>query len=146
MNIRDELQEVINAEALSGIEFVNIRKWQWVLNRFAENILINGVDDLKYIWLWERFREPVQSVQLENSIDAVNSVLKGSDVFWFIATDEDGKYWVLSGTGSRIISLLNSMRCFEYYILTKDIESVLCENHHGVLLWKGKAFRELGIA
>lgn len=133
-NLRDELNQVIKSENISAISFVRLNEWQWVLNKIANTFLVHGEKDLEKIWLWESFKEPYTSFQPENSISELRSLLKTTEKYFFIASDEDGKYWVMEGTGNSIVCLVSNGFCFEYYITNKSISWLLCENHHGVMV------------
>lgn len=133
-NLRDELNRVINSENISSISFVRLNEWQWVLNNLANTFLVYGEKDLERIWLWESFKEPYTSFQPENSISELEGFLNATEQYFFIASDEDGKYWVMEGTGASIICLISNSFCFEYYIANKSISWLLCENHHGVMV------------
>jgi len=135
--LRDEITETINSEEISEIDFVRMNQWQWVMNRLAEKFLVKGKQSLERIWLWDSIKEPMSSYQSDNILEDLNLLLERGDQYWFIASDEDGKYWVLKGTGKAIVELLSESRLFEYYIAEKDLKWLMCENHHGVVVLKG---------
>jgi hypothetical protein len=136
--LRDEINEVIGSENIEGLEFLRMNDWQWILDKLADNFLSQGNRSLERIWLWDSIKKPFTSYQPDDGIEEIRSFLNRSDSYWFIATDEDGKYWVLEGTGQAIVSVLSESRCFEYYITNKKITWLICENHHGVMVLKGK--------
>ena len=140
MNLRDSINDAIKTGAIVEIRFVRIHQWQWVLETFAERFLINRKKDLDRSWLWESIVEPYISSQPDNAIDQVRSALQDGSSYWFVASEEDGKYWVLQGSRKGIVTLLSEMHCFEYYILTNNFDSMMCEDHHGVLYIKGPSF------
>ena len=135
--LRDDLNEIIKSEDIRGISFVRMNDWQWVLNKIAETFLVHGREDLKRVWLWESFKEPYTSYQTENAISELRSLLNPIEQYFFIASDESGKYWVMEGTGESIVSLIGNSFCFEYYIVNKSVSWLLCENHHGIMVQLG---------
>ena len=135
--IRDELNEVINSGRIQGLEFLRMNDWQWIMDKLANNFLSHGKTSLDRIWLWDSIREPYTNYQPEDGVEELRYLLSESESYWFIASDEDGKYWVLEGTGSSIVNALSETRYFEYYITNKDITWLICENHHGVMVLKG---------
>ncbi len=135
--IRDELNRIINAEGLKDIEFVRMNKWRWIIDKLADEFLSQGKQSLKRIWLWDSIKEPCLTYQPEDGLEELKSLLDQSEFYWFIASDEDGKYWVLEGTGKAIVRVLSETRYFEYYITNKKFSWVVCENHHGVMVLKG---------
>lgn len=135
--LRDDLNEVINSENISGLKFLRMNNWQWILDRLAEEFLSDGKRSLDRIWLWDSIKEPYQSYQPDNSIEELASLLTDSETYWFIVSDEDGKYWVLEGTGEAIVRVVSDTYYFEYYITDKNISWMICENHHGAMVLKG---------
>ncbi len=135
--LRDELNEVIGSEKIDALKFLRMNDWQWIMERLANTFLYHGNRSLERIWLWDSIKEPYISYQPDDAILELKALLKPADFYWFIASDEDGKYWVLEGTGKSIIRALSGMRCFEYYITDKEVSWLVCENHHGMMVLKG---------
>lgn len=135
--LRDEINEVISSENIEGLTFLRMNDWQWIMEKLADSFLSHGKKSLDRIWLWDSIKEPYTSYQPDDGIEDLNSLLSQSGAYWFIASDEDGKYWVLEGTGKAIVSVLSETRYFEYYITNKEISWLICENHHGVMVLKG---------
>ena len=135
--IRDELNGTINSENIKDIEFLRMNDWQWIIDKLANEFLSHGKQSLERIWLWDSIKEPYTSYQPEDGVEELKSLLDQSESYWFIASDEDGKYWVLEGTGKAIVNVLSETRYFEYYITNKNISWLVCENHHGVMIIKG---------
>jgi hypothetical protein len=136
-NLRDELNLIINTENIRGISFVRLNEWQWVLKKIASAFLVRGEYNLGTVWLWEYFKEPYTSFQPESAIVELNGLLNSTEHYFFIASEENGKYWVMEGDGASIICLIKNSFCFEYYIANKSISWLLCENHHGVMVQIG---------
>ena len=134
--LRDELNEVISSENIKELEFLRMNDWQWIMDKLANEFLSHGKQSLERIWLWDSIKEPYTSYQPADSIEELKFLLKQTESYWFIASDEDGKYWVLEGTGKAIVSALSETRYFEYYITNKEISWLICENHHGVMVLK----------
>ena len=135
--LRDELNKVISTEDIKGLTFLRISEWQWITNKLAENFLPKGKQSLERIWLWDSIKEPYTSYQPEDGVLELKTIFSESGSYWFIASEEDGKYWVLEGTGRAIITTLSETRYFEYYITNKEITWLICENHHGIMILKG---------
>lgn len=135
--LRDELNDVISSANIEGLEFLRMNDWQWIMHKLTDSFLSHGRQSLDRIWLWDSIKEPYTSYQPENGIEELKFLLSESDSYWFIASDEDGKYWVLEGSGKAIVSALFETRYFEYYITDKELSWLICENHHGVMVLKG---------
>lgn len=137
MTLRDEITAILNELSISDFHFVRLTAYEELLDRIAERFLVRGRADLKYIWLWEHFREPAFSFSASSPIGFLGERLPKDQRYWFLASDEDGKYWVADTTGGAMIQVLEEMRCFEYYIVERKLQWILCENHHGVLIQSG---------
>lgn len=133
-NLRNELNLVISAGNITGISFVRLTKWKWVLNKIANSFLAEGVKDLERFWLWEAFKGVCISSKPESSIDELKCMLNIDERYFFIVSAEDGKYWVMEGKGEAVIRILANGPYFEYYIVDKAITWLVCENHDGVFI------------
>lgn len=134
MDLRDEITQTIRDQSILGFNFVRLTKWEDILNRLGNRFLRNGSGDLDSIWLWERFRDPITSKQPEDPLVWLRENLEPTVEYWFIATDEDGKYWVAEATGDSIIRVIEEMYCFEYYVADRGMNWIVCENHHNVFI------------
>jgi hypothetical protein len=47
-------------------------------------------------------------------------------------------FWLYEGRINAIISILKELSFEEYYIVSKKLEWILCENHHNLLIGSGK--------
>ena len=134
MALRDAITKAIQDESISDFHFVRLTKWEDILNRIANRFLRNGNPDLNSIWLWETFRGPLKTEQPSDPMQWLQDYLDSSENYWFIATEEDGKYWIAEATGTAIIRLIEEMYAFEYYVVDRQMNWILCENHHSVFI------------
>ena len=134
MALRDAITKAVGDESISDFEFVRLTKWEGILNRIADRFLRNGTKDLKLIWLWEAFRDPITSTQPSDPMQWLRDHLDTSADYWFIATEEDGKFWIAEATGGAIIKVIEEMYGFEYYVVDREMNCILCENHHSVFI------------
>ncbi|MFZ2281536.1 MAG: DUF6756 family protein [Prosthecobacter sp.] len=134
MSLRDDINQAIKGQANIAFEFVSLHRFQDILDQVAERFLKRGKRDLNKIWLWNEFRNETGSSQPEDVLSALTEMMEAQTSYWFIASDENGKYWVAESSGSSIITVLREMYAFEYYILDKQMSWILCENHHGMLI------------
>lgn len=134
--LRQELDEFIHSKNIDGLKFVGVSHWQWIVNRMAEEFLNEGQQGLKNKWMWDEIIEPCNCFKPEDGIVELNKLLSPGESYWFIASDEDSKFWLMEGTGESIIQTLSEMRYFEYFITDKDLNWLICENQHGVMKQK----------
>jgi hypothetical protein len=134
MNLRDEITSAVKEASISGFQFVRLTEWGQILDRIAERFLKQGRQDLNSIWLWSSFRDPIDTVVPDDTIKHLRTVLDSATSYWFIASDEEGKYWVADATGEAIVRTIEEMYAFEYYICNKGLGWILCENHHNTFI------------
>lgn len=134
MSLRDDINEAIKGLANLKFDFVSLHRYQDILDQVAERFLNRGKRDLNKIWLWNEFRNETGSSQPKDVISELAVLLEPQTSYWFIASDENGKYWVAESNGISIVTVLKEMYGFEYYILDRHMTWILCENHHGMLI------------
>lgn len=61
---------------------------------------------------------------------------------WFIASEPDYKHWVYESRVKAIQKLIGNTYYFEYYIVSRKYEWLICENHHGLLMGIGEKAKE----
>ena len=134
MNLRDDITKAVGEARIDGFSFVRLTKWEGILHRIAERFLKRGVRDLESVWLWNEFREVASSSQPSDQLGHLREQIGPAEVYWFIASDENGKYWVADATGSAIVRTVEEMDAFEYYVVDRHLDWLLCENHHGIFI------------
>lgn len=134
MNLRDDITQAVGEARIEGFSFVRLTQWEGILHRIAERFLKRGVRDLESVWLWNQFREVASSFQPADSLEYLREQIEAAGVYWFIASDENGKYWVAEATGSAIVRTVQEMYAFEYYVVDRHLDWFLCENHHGIFI------------
>jgi len=138
MTLRDDINKSIKKANIKGFKFVRLTAYEDLLRRIAEKFIVQGRAGLKYVWLWEHFHEPTVSSNEQDAIKLLELKLPKDQSYWFLASEENGKYWVAEGIGEGIIQVLKEMYCFEYYIIERNFRWIVCENHHGTLIQAGK--------
>ncbi len=79
--------------------------------------------------------------------EIVEPLLASEETVWFVAEDErgtkqNGNFWLYEGKIKPIVSLLGEMIAFEYYLVPKKLDWLLCETHHDVLVGVGEPIVE----
>jgi len=134
MTLRDDITRAVHEAGIEGFAFVRLNKWESLLHRIAERFLKRGVRDLEWVWMSVRFANEVSSSQPADPLNYLREQLEPASEYWFIASDEHGKYWIADATGAAIVQTLGEMYCFEYYVVDRHLTWILCENHHGVFI------------
>jgi hypothetical protein len=62
---------------------------------------------------------------------------------WFVAearspSKKNGNFWLYESTMETIAPVLQRVQPFEYYVVSKKFEWLVCENHHGQLIASGE--------
>ena len=134
MTLRDDITAALTAVPAADFHFVRLQSFQDILNRIADSFLSQGRQDLRYVWLWERFRHQISSSHPSDVLAELERRLQRDERFWFLASDQHGKFWVADATGSGVLTTLREMYHFEYYVVDRHMTWLICENHHGMLV------------
>ena len=96
----------------------------------------------KILWWWNGYlKGPIHSVLLPDwPAGELHKLIPLHEQIWFIA--EDDKFWLFEGDIKSIQKVLSESHAFEYYIVSKKYEWLLCENHHEVLFGVGEIIIE----
>jgi hypothetical protein len=76
----------------------------------------------------------VSASQPADPLGHLQEQVEPAGVYWFIASDQHGKYWIAEATGSAIVRVVSEMYGFEYYVVERHLDWIFCENHHGVFI------------
>ncbi len=134
MSLRDDITNAIKGCPDIQFEFVRLHRYQAILDQIAERFLKCGSKGLNSNWLWNELRNETSNSQPQDVFSVLVQRLHLDERYWFVASEENGKYWLAQATGGGITLLLQEMYCFEYYILDQAMTWMLCENHHGMLI------------
>lgn len=140
LSVREEIENAIKEIKINRNHFHEVGKTQWesILRCIEEMFLRKNHHKNNLHWGWVIFKEPTVGLGFLND-DGYRflDTLIDNDIVWFIAEDHNDKMWVYEGQIKAIISIIANCFSFEYYIVSKKYEWILCENHHGVLIGSG---------
>jgi len=145
-NLRDTINLAIENLHLPDEDFqlVRLTKYEPILQSILEkftNLKPSQVNK----WWWDSFLEPIYSFSSENIFDALPILVDEKELVWFVIEDESKKlesYWLYEGKIQAIISVLKELPFMEYYVVSKKLEWILCENHHNYLIGCGESIVE----
>ena len=93
-------------------------------------------------WWWESFSKPSESVQFtdgkgfERIIDLVPNK---KEKVWFVAEEDQLPFYpIYEAIPETIQKIIGECYGFEYYIIPKSKEWLLCENHHDYVVGVGE--------
>lgn len=93
-------------------------------------------------WWWEDFRHECHL--LANAIespDILKDIIPAGAAVWFMVEADNGQKWypIYEVQPAVIPAILGECPFFEYYVIDKAQQWLLCENHHGALVATGPA-------
>lgn len=148
---RKDLTEAIKELNLeTGITEVSKGEFGGILKKVRATFT-NIDNEKEYYWLWDNLKGLYVAIRFKDdkAYNYLEGLIDPEETVWFIATDGLAKYWVYESNIKSIHKILANMYGFEYYIVSKRYEWLLCENHHGNLIGTGekmidrmKAFNE----
>jgi hypothetical protein len=133
-DLRDAISEVLKEHPKIDFRFCRLGRYEAVLDAISERFLTNGRRDLTQVWLHECFHSITDTSQPPDIFAELRKRLSNDEHYWFLASEENGKYWVAEGSGTALIKVIGEMSCFEYYIVDRQMNWILCENHHNMLI------------
>lgn len=138
--LRSEIQNAIKSLNLSDQQFKEIGLYQWVkIIKMVEDTFINKkVYNANFQPYWEHLKEIPFSMHFCNN-DAfrfIGNIVDIEEKLWFLVQDAN-KIWLYEGTVKSIIEIIGECYGFEYYLISKQLSWLLCENHHGYLIGVG---------
>ena len=144
--VKDEIKSAIKTLGLSGkdIKLLDDATGEKVFTDCLNYFVKSG--DRR--WWWEDFKQRSFSFQeTDKPFELLNDIIpetKGN--VWLIVEDDNEPYYPVYDTKPEIIKdIIGQCFAFEYYIIDKNKEWLICENHHNRLIGVGDKLRERNI-
>lgn len=100
---------------------------------------VNGKDKQ---WWWENFSQESESIQVNDNLgfERIGEIVPNKkEIVWFIVEETQLPFYpIYEGTPDAIQKIIGECYFFEYYIIPKSKEWLLCENHHNYLIGIGQ--------
>ncbi|MEK7950227.1 DUF6756 family protein [Luteolibacter soli] len=132
--LRDAITGVLKDHPEIDFRFCRLGQHESLLDAIAERFLTRGRQDLNQVWLHACFADITETCQPPDIFAELRKRVSVDENYWFLASEENGKYWVAEGNGAAIIKVIVEMHCFEYYIIDRQMTWLICENHHNMLI------------
>lgn len=92
-------------------------------------------------WWWESFKEESESIAFEDG-KGFERVLKivpnPNEVVWFVVEDDQLSYYpIFECSVTNAVSIIGECFAFEYYLIPKSKNWLICENHHNYVIGVG---------
>lgn len=141
-NLRDKINEIKRNLQLSDEDFqlVRLTKYQQILHSILNKFTSLKVNQINK-WWWDSFPDPIYYFHPENVFNSLSLLIDHKESVWLVIDDESKKlehYWLYEGGIYAIISVLKELPFQEYYIVSKKLEWIICENHHNYLIGCGE--------
>ena len=145
-NLRDKINLVAKELHLKDEEFqlVRMTRYQQILHSMLEKFTSLKVKQINK-WWWNSFLDPIYHFYPKNVFETLPLLIDKKESVYFVIEDESKEnecYWLYEGKIHAIISVLKELWGTEYYIVSKKLEWILCENHHNILIGYGEPITE----
>jgi len=111
-----------------------------------QELLEEFVTDGDRRWWWESFSKPSASKTFENGkgFEKIAKLVPDPhEAVWFIVEEDQLPFYpIYEATPAAIQKVIGECYGFEYYIIPKSKEWLLCENHHNRMVCIGKQITE----
>jgi hypothetical protein len=143
MGTRDLLTEAARSLGLEAqLKLIEPHRYQDILERIISDRTTLGKKGTSTLWLWGSLREPVAYLQPTDPVALLECLVPARASVWFVAEavspKKFGNFWLYESTIEPICAVLRALPHFEYYVVGKNCEWLLCENHHGMLIASGE--------
>lgn len=142
-------QEIHNAIKALHYSDEQIKKLHFDDGKLVFNELLNHfVKSGDRRWWWEDFNEVSfdfidYEKPFEHLIDIIPSV---TDNVWLMVEDDQEDYYPIYDCKPSVIGhMISACFGFEYYVIDKSMEWLICENHHRRLIGIGRKLKEKNI-
>jgi len=91
----------------------------------------NFVKDNRRSWWWEAFSKPVRQRGTEDGNPYFSQYARPDSECWLIIDDGSAHFPVVETSAAVAEMLLGELPYVEFYLVGKDFDWLLAENHHG---------------
>ena len=119
---------------------VGPRQWREVLDSIFDSFA--NTHDQSVSWLWSHLKREGSSLNSRNGLAEIGAMVAPNTMVWLLLEDWDhkkkqGNYWLFEGSYSAVVAVLGNMHFIEYYIVGRELNWMILENHHNVLIGVG---------
>jgi hypothetical protein len=126
----------------STLKLVEPHRFQGILELLVTERTHLGRGGITALWWWESLREPVASRVVQDPIATVQALVDPAEPIWFVAEASDqkriGNFWLYETTIDPLCAVLRECPMFEFYVASREMDWILCENHHGYVIAGGE--------
>ncbi|MDR2638273.1 MAG: hypothetical protein LBC09_00370 [Helicobacteraceae bacterium] len=139
--IRDEIARAVKALKIDESAFGEVKsQWDDIVDKTVKRfVAAKDYKEANMRWAWTRFNQPYASAVFadDRAYKRLPEIIE-DDRAWFFAEESFDKFWIYEVKPSLIPLVLDETPYFEYYVVSKKYDWLLCENHHGRLFAVGE--------
>jgi hypothetical protein len=142
MHTREWISAASKKLALDAeLRLVGPHRLQAILERIVAERTTLAKDGTSALWWWGALRPPVSYSTPADALTLIRRLMPSEEQVWFVAEDGSkkiGNFWLYEGTVAAACSVLQECPSFEYYLVAKKMDWLICENHHGQVFASGE--------
>jgi hypothetical protein len=138
--VTDEIDNAIKALHINKQEFRRIPGNEASVLYYE--LLEAFVDGKDRQWWWENFSRYSESINIDDNLgfEKISHIVPDNkELVWFMVEENKLPFYpIYEATPEAIQQIIGECYFFEYYIIPKTKEWLLCENHHNYLIGIGQ--------
>ena len=143
MGTREFITEAAKSLGITeNLKLIEPHRYQGILERIIAARTSLNKDATSAMWWWESLLDPVSYMQPGDSVSALESLVPRGEAVWLVAeacgSKKNGNFWLYEATIEAVCSVLRETPPFEFYVVSKKMHWLICENHHGQLIASGE--------
>jgi hypothetical protein len=147
MDFRSQLDQVKAAAGVADAEFalVSLHRYKAILQEIIKRFTTVRQGGLNELWWWNSFKEPKLAWPECPAMctRVLRQLVPEHEPVWFVAEDwgrqkRHGNFWLYEGRIDSIAAVLDEAWSFEFYVVSKKFEWLLCQNHHDAMMAVGE--------
>jgi hypothetical protein len=146
-DIRDHIDAMIRELGLTKDDLKEVPKnrWQSIQHTFEETFVRKPSHHTRIYLYWD-FLKSGYSISFDYDAHLhLHHFVHPQERVWFLAEEkcQRPKFWIYEGKAGAVQKVLaKGGTWYEYYLVSKKYEWLLCENHHGYLIGSGEKMIE----
>lgn len=160
-SIRGDLVKAAESLGLKKEDFqpVSPHRYEPILKAIIDKFTTLGYHQGRWAcWLWGHYKGETRGFCPEDTLEVLSRALFPGELVWFVAEDsgaddlgtkKSGNFWLFEGRTEAVPAVLGEMHFFEFYIVSRKLEWLVGQNHHGYMSIVGQPmidrFRDLGL-
>jgi hypothetical protein len=141
--VKAEVEQAINTLGLQNTDITELNKER--AGKLYQDLLGHFVKSGDRRWWWEDFKqESFTFINHDRPFELLNEIIpEQTENVWFMVEDDEEAFYPIYEVRPEVIKdIISECFAFEYYVIDKNKEWLLCENHHNCLIGIGQKLKE----